>query len=169
MENLWRTTHWQDNNEYELAISWDDESFIEGQPTIQLAVTVRRGEAEPRSVTAEVALVNNSNDGAPDLVLRIQGKEIVTIPLADLIDETQIIDRIPGWAYGAGDLLTGCLVRGGLSSLLGQVIRCKNSTRHLPWYFPRIQAIGECLKQNLGRIGARTAWRAAKCVITAGF
>jgi hypothetical protein len=91
------------------------------------------------------------------------------MPLADLLDESQIIDRIPAWLYGGGDLLTGCLLRAGLSSVIGQVIRCKNATRDFDWYRPRIRAIGGCLKANFGRVVSRTALRAAKCILTAGF
>lgn len=168
MTNLWRIAHQQDDTEYNLAISWDDESFVEGQPTIQLEVTVRRGDEDPRSVNAELVFVKNGDEDGPNLSLRIQGTEIVSLPLADLLDETQIIDRIPGWVFG-GDLFTGCLIRSGLSSIIGQVIRCKKATRDLPWYSHRVRAIGTCLKQNLGRIGYRTTLRAAKCMISVGF
>ena len=103
------------------------------------------------------------------MTLNVQGKEIAVVPLADLLDESQIIDRIPAWVYGGGDPLKGCLLRAGLSSVVGQVIHCKNETRDLDWYRARISAIGGCLKTNVGRIGSRTALRAAKCALRAGF
>lgn len=169
MTNLWRTTHQSGDDIYELEVSWDDEAFTEeGTPTISVSASVRRGDTEPQSLTAQLSIINNETDG-PDLTLRIQDKEIVRMPLADLISETQIIDRIPGWVYGGGDLMTGCLLRAGLSSVVGQVIRCKNATRDMKWYGPRIRAIGMCLKENIGSIGMRTAWRAATCVLRAGF
>jgi hypothetical protein len=169
MTNLWRITHRRGEDEYRLAISWDEESFTEGTPAIQVAVTVRRGdEKDGHTLAATISITNNDTDG-PDITLSIQDHEIVKMPLADLLDESQIIDRIPAWLYGGGDLLTGCLLRAGLSSVVGQVIRCSKATRDFDWYRPRIRAMGDCLRTNIGRIGSRTALRAAKCVVTAGF
>ncbi len=169
MTTLWRTTHQSGDDVYELEISWDDEAFTEeGTPTISVSASVRRGDTEPRSLTAQLSIKKNEPDG-PDVILQIEDNEIVRMPLSDLISETQIIDRIPGWLYGGGDLMTGCLVRAGLSSVVGQLIRCKNATREVEWYGPRIHAIGRCLKANIGGIGMRTAWRAATCVLKAGF
>jgi hypothetical protein len=168
MRELWHITHRRGENEYELAISWDNASFTEGKPAIQVAVTVRRDDKEAHTLEAEIAIENNDTDG-PDLTLSIQDKEFIRMPLADLLDESQIIDRIPAWLYGGGDPLTGCLLRAGLSSVVGQVIRCKKATRDFAWYRPRIHAIGHCLRENIGRMGSRTTLRAAKCVLTAGF
>jgi hypothetical protein len=169
MTNLWRITHRRGEDEYRLAITWDEDSFIDGTPTIEVEVTVRRGgEKVGRPLAAQIAITNNENNG-PDIRLRVGDREIVRLPLADLFDESQIIDRIPAWVYGGGDLLTGCLLRAGLSSVVGQVIRCSKATRNLDWYFPRIRAIGDCLRNNIGRIGSRTALRAAQCVLTTGF
>jgi hypothetical protein len=170
MAEIWRITHRRGEIEYELAISWDDDSFRDGTPAIHVAVTVRRGDEykEAEALEADLAILNN-DDGGPDLALSSKGREIFRMPLADLFDKSQVIDRIPAWLYGGGDLLTGCLLRAGLSSVVGQVIRCKNATRDLAWYRPRIRAMGGCLRENIGRIGSRTALRAGKCVLSAGF
>jgi hypothetical protein len=103
------------------------------------------------------------------LVVSVGGKDLFGLPLADVLDESQIIDRIPAWVYGGGDPFIGCLLRAGLSSVVKQVIHCKDETRGLDWYRPRVPAIGQCLRANIGRIGARTALRAAKCALSAGF
>ena len=163
----WRLSHRQDGNEYELGISWNDDSFISGTPEIEISATVRRRDwKEPQRVAVTVGL--EDRDGGPVLIVSVQGKPILGVPLADLLDESQIIDRIPAWIYGGGDPLTGCLLRAGLSSVVGQVIHCKNETRELDWYRARIQAIGGCLNTNVGRMGSRTALRAAKCALKAG-
>jgi len=165
----WRVTHRQGDDEYELGVGWDDDAFVNGTPEIQVRATVRqRDRGEPRTVAVSVGIENRDNTG-PDLVVSFEGKERFRIPLADLLDESQVIDRIPAWMYGGGDPLTGCLIRAGLSSVIGQVIHCKNETGGLDWYRPRVAAIGQCLRANVGRIGARTAVRAAKCALSAGF
>jgi hypothetical protein len=165
----WRLSHRQDGNEYELGIAWNDDSFINGTPEIEISATVRRRDWDaPRTIAVTVGL--EEREGSPVLILSAGGKPILGVPLADLLDESQIIDRIPAWIYGGGDPLTGCLLRAGLSSVVGQVIRCKNETRGIDnWYFDRMRAMGGCLKTNVGRIGSRTALRAAKCALAAGF
>jgi hypothetical protein len=164
----WRVGHRQGDEEYELTVGWDDDSFVNGTPEITVRATVKRRDwDEPRSLTVSVGLINRDN-GGPDMVFNVGGKEIFGVPLADLFDESQIIDRIPAWVYGGGDPLTGCLIRAGLSAVIGQLIRCKNDTRDEPWYRDRVIAIGSCLRAHVGRIGARAAWRAAKCALKAG-
>lgn len=170
MIEFWRTVQRRGDVEYELEIAWDPDAFEGNTPTI--AVTARTREAdspEPRSeLRAEVSLLNR-DEGSPELSVYIGRQEIVGAPLADLLDESQIIDRIPGPLYGAGDPITGCLLRAGLSSVVRQIIRCRNETQDHPWYRPRIREIGRCLRANLGRMGARTALKAGQCILQAGF
>jgi hypothetical protein len=165
----WRHVHRQGEDEYEIGVEWDDEDFVKGTPSIRVHATVRRRDwKEPETLAVTVSIIDR-DDASPDLVINVGGKEIFGVPLADLLDESQIIDRIPAWLYGSGDPVTGCLLRAGLSSVVKQVIHCKNETRGLNWYRPRVPAIGQCLKANVGRISARMALRAAKCALSAGF
>jgi len=65
--------------------------------------------------------------------------------------------------------VTGCLIRAGLSTSVGQIIKCKDETATVKWTRERVQAIGGCLKKNIPKMLMRAAFRAAACVFKAGF
>jgi hypothetical protein len=163
---LWRVESRVGDVNYDVGIEWDDDAFIEGKPEIKVQASVRRGNGVPHSLSASVAIFES--DLGATIAVHVQGREVARMPIADLLDESQIIDRVPAWVYGGGDPLTGCLLRAGLSSVLGQAIRCKKETQALEWYQARIRAIAQCMKANIGRIGWRTGLKAAKCVASAG-
>jgi hypothetical protein len=157
------------DNVHELTINWDAKSFEEGTPRIDVRASIAAADypSESRSIEAAVSLEANE-DGAPDIVLRSSDREMVRLSLADLIDESQIIDKIPGWIYGAGDPILGCLIRAGLSAVVGQIIRCTRKTRDLCWYSERIRGIGLCLRSSAGRMTTRMVLRAVRCIALAG-
>jgi len=85
-----------------------------------------------------------------------------------LIDAEQVLDWIPAWCF-TGDPITGCLVRAGLSALIGQTLDCKKSTAELPWFKPRMKALGQCMVHHIPDMGVTAAARAARCVMRFGF
>jgi hypothetical protein len=167
MTAMWRLTHRIDETEYEVGITWDEDAFIEGSPSIRVSASVRPEDGDP--ITLDVSIrIQETQENGPDIVLSWRETDLIRLPLADLVDESQIIDRIPSILYGAGNPVTGCLLRAGLSAVVGQIIRCKKSTQGVEWYRPRLRQIGMCLRANIGSIGRRAAFRAAKCVLLVG-
>lgn len=86
----------------------------------------------------------------------------------DLDDAEQVIDAIPAWVFG-GDPILGCLVRSGLSAIVGQTIQCKKDTADSHWYWPRMQALGRCMLLHVPEMTGTAGLRAAKCVYRFGF
>jgi len=150
---------------YDLAVTWDTESFEGGTPRVAISASVAPA-ADPQDTTSLFAAVTleGGDVGSPDLVVRIQDREALRVPLEDLVDES-IIDRIPGSFFGVGNPIVGCLVRGGLSAAIGQILRCRRQTRDQPWYRPRIRAIGHCLRLSVGRMAVGMVVRAARCIV----
>lgn len=167
MTELWKMTHQSGENIYDLSISWDEESFVDGNPAIQVSASVRRGaNEEPSSIDATVA-ITNGNYG-PEISVMVGDQGPFAMPMAELFDEAQLLELIPSFVYG-GEPITGCLIRAGLVAVVGQVIRCKNTTQGSEWYLDRIRAMGHCLKMNIGRMGSRATISALKCILTGGF
>ena len=99
----------------------------------------------------------------------MEGKRsVLRKPLADLIDSEQVIDAIPAWVF-TGDPILGCLVRSGLSAIVGQTIQCKKSSADSHWYWPRMQALGRCMLLHVPEMTGTAAIRSAKCVFRFGF
>ena len=67
------------------------------------------------------------------------------------------------------DPFFGCLIRGALSTAVGQIIRCYNRVRSNASSVERLLTnIGGCLKEHSLKMTFTFLWRSGKCVITAG-
>jgi len=161
---------------YELELNWDDEAFAE-TATIAFEIAASRHYLNDATATKlEVLSVSVSieptKNEPPFLIIRAGGEEVVKVSLEPILNESQILDMIPASAYSlifGGDPITGCLIRSGLSTTIGQIIECKNETAGgLKWFRPRMSAIGHCLREHVPAMGARMASRALKCVFTFG-
>lgn len=94
--------------------------------------------------------------------------DVLRKPLSDLIEVDQVLDWIPAWAY-TGEPIIGCMVRSGLSALVGELIGCRRSTSELPWYAPRMKALGRCMLEHVPEMTKTAGLRAAKCIWRFGF
>jgi hypothetical protein len=122
----------------------------------------------PVEVSATVSLVQNS-DEQPELVISFGNAEaIVRFQLRDLIEESQIIDFIPAWVFG-GDLIVGCIIRSGLSTIVAHVTECKNSMSGVPWFFDRCRHVGGCLRDAISDMSSKMFRRAIRCALRVGF
>lgn len=162
---------------FELSLNLDDAAMAEGSLRMNAQVATWP-EDEPGKrdlVTAEVE-VRPDDDGRPIVTVKLAGslsgteheRVIFERPLADLIDAEQVLDAIPAWAFG-GDLIVGCLVRSGLSALVGQLLDCKKDTAELPWYWDRMRALCRCLLRHVPDMSRTAALRAGKCIWRFGF
>ena len=159
MADLWKTSIRRAGEEYELTLSWDTEAFEEGAPTIAVQA-VRRADGREETLEVSVALHEDS-EGRPAVALRANNETILSVPLSELVDADQFIELIPGWVYGAGNPIVGCLLRAGISATVGQILSCRRHTVEQPWFLPRARAIGGCFQANIGKVGAKAARRTA--------
>ena len=177
-----RFSHDLPPDRYELTLGWNEEEFIDdGQVGFSVTAT-RHGIDENGKViapdaeklSASVAIVQlrdneNPENLSPVLIVTVQNEPAFELPLGDLFDEALVIDSIPSTVFGAGDPVLGCLVRSGLSSVVGQIIWCKNETAGMSWQnLRRLREIAGCLLDNISNITARLAGRAALCVFKFG-
>lgn len=165
MPEVLRFSRRVDDRIYELTVTWDTVSFEEGTPRIAVSSSVAPASNPEDTATLFAAVTLEGADaGPPNVVVRIQDREVLRMPLEDLVD-VSIIDRIPSPVFGAGDPIVGCLVRAGLSAAVAQVLQCRNQTREEYWYRPRIRALGQCLRRSAGSMAVRMVTRAAQCIV----
>lgn len=167
MVELWKSSVSRGGEDYELIISWDTQSFNDGSPTISVRAVHR---VDGREQDLELA-VSPQQDEEDRPVLRVLFKDevVVGVPLSDIIDADQFVELIPGWVYGGGNPIIGCLVRAGLSATVGQMLACRRETVESSWFGPRARAIGNCFRHEIGNVGSKAARRAARCLMRAGF
>lgn len=156
--------------EYELSLSWDDKAFIDGNVSFRIDVVRRSLENRDdiMALDATVSIAANK-EGQPLLIIKAQGKQVAEYKLRDLFDESQVIDMIPAWVYGAGEPITGCLLRSGLSVSVAQILSCRNQTAGVEWYLARMREIGACLLRAIPDMTASAARKAITCILRFGF
>lgn len=76
---------------------------------------------------------------------------------------SQLIDAIP-----AGDPFLGCLLRAGVSTFVGQVVKCTFAASDAEGWRQTVRQVLACLRRNGVRMLVRTALRAARCWIKGG-
>ena len=155
--------------EYELSLGWDIEAFLSGNVSFDIDVARRSLENVDEEITLHATVSIELRDKQPMLIIEAQGNEIVSYPLREIFDESQIIDMIPGWVFGGGEPITGCLLRAGLSASITQIIACKKQTAGIDWFWERMKEIGRCLINALPDIAASAARKAITCIIKFGF
>jgi hypothetical protein len=153
---------------YEIEIEWNDAEFVGGELSFRISGSRRRldGRGEVESLEATVG-IRPGEENQPQLFISIGGEDF-HIDLRDLVDEASILDRIPAHFY-TGDPLTGCIVRAGISSVLSQIIECRNETTGVDWYKRRARAMWRCLREHVPSMCGKAAFRAVRCIARAGF
>lgn len=162
---------------FELSLNFDEKALVDGDFSISAKVRTWpvTNPKDVQSAWAEVT-IKQDDEGRPILSVTLRGdvadwkgrQVIFEKPLWDLIDAEQVLDWIPAWCF-TGDPITGCMVRAGLSALIGQTLDCKKSTAELPWFKPRMKALGQCMVHHIPDMGVTAAARAARCVMRFGF
>ena len=169
MSRLYKVGFERDGETYELAIAWDDAAFADGVVAIDVTASRAKSEhPEDRDELNVTTAVETDGEERPILAIKFQGETVASIPLDELFDESQLIDRIPSFVFG-GDPMLGCLVRSGLSASIGQIISCRNETAGVEWVRPRMSEIARCVRGNVPNLCATAAFRAARCSLSLGF
>ena len=83
-------------------------------------------------------------------------------PVADTVED--LIEAVPAF-----DPVLGCLLRGAISAVVPQIIRCYRdiAPQHPEKWF-LLGAIGRCLGEHGWRILGRASWRAFRCMMRGG-
>jgi len=140
---------------YEVWLEGTDPSEAPYGDYVHLKLGIRKAEgyAEPFSREIELRIrqdgLDFKRDGFVTRSIDLQEEDqeertddIVAESLDDQAIEA-IIDGIPAF-----DPILGCLIRGSLSVIAGQIIRCWFATRNQPDWRLRRQEIWDCLSRN---------------------
>jgi hypothetical protein len=154
--------------DYTLDLHWLDVAFQNNE--VNLSVTASRKLVNEKywkpSPELNVSIVEN--DEHP--LIQIKSEETFEqFGISSLSDEAEIIDKLPAQIFSFGDPISGCLIRAGLSSILGQIIVCRKQTSGVPWFKERAKAMGLCLKEHIPEMTGRAAFKAAVCIAKVGF
>lgn len=156
--------------EYEFQINWNDEALIDGNAHYELkAVKIHIDNPnEPiQEVKAELDLIIQNDSVC--MIIHIDsdhGIQGATIPITELFEgeskAEQFIENIPVLFFG--DPILGCLIRSGLSSLIGTILSCKDKTTEVAELQQRLLAICRCLRAKVNNFSVKITLRALKCM-----
>lgn len=171
-------THREEHGEwvYEFALHLDDAALTNGH--IAIGVETRRWSRErPDAVQHVAADVTVRPEGERlFLVIALRaGAEGVEVQsdefgwdLSEIVSVEQVLEAIPAWAF-TGDPITGCMVRAGLSTVIGQVLNCKNETARIGTWRQRLLAMGRCMAHHVPDMTATAIRRTLGCIARFGF
>jgi len=159
---------------YRCVVAWDDEAYSKGD-NLGFAISVEsRPEDNPEAAWEKIEAGITCEPTEDGLVgtISVEGIEVARLNL-DMIFEGNsaaevFIESIPSVFFG-GDPFVGCLIRAGLSSILGQILDCRSSISTEERLYYRARMIAECVVRHLENIGYQVAARTARCVIRCGF
>lgn len=159
---------------YNFVLEWNDREFEEGYLCFKIIIDSWHTDMERRpeyseSFIFEVAVEPVGDEQKPVLKVKFKDNDVINLPFDEIFSEDEIIEMIPGWVYGGGDPVCGCLIRSGLSVTIGQLVKCKNQTSDKSWFWERAKCIGKCLKQSFPKMCGRLAFRVARCIFNVGF
>ncbi len=183
-----------DDYRYEVKIDFDDKAIMKDQLSFDVTATVTNNEGKTHSEKLSVELDYNKNTGT----IVSKGIELYSFSLYDIsagIDSETGDERIPGMdgsrpindqvfdninagigeavaeminAIPVPDPFLGCLLKAGISSVIGQAITC-NELREQYGEGRRINQVFRCMKKHVKGIGLRTLRRALVCMAKLGF
>ncbi len=179
---------------YELAVDFEDEKIIEDLIVFNLEAQVTTSDKAQHKETlsieinwdkykvtiasgneilkvfefSELDVRVSSEDGSEFIPGMEEGelKDGVYDTVSEGIDEgiSRIIDAMP-----VPDPIFGCLIKAGISSVVGQAIACNEVRGNYIQESNRFWQIVKCLREHLGGVASRTLWRTARCMIRMGF
>lgn len=153
-----------EGSDYEISLDFDDAALVDNVVAFDVAARRVAGRKEGASATARVELDPNERSFR---VLYAGG--VFMFDLAYYDPETDAaaeaaIEGIPPEI--AGDRILGCAIRGGVSAVVGQGIRCFQSTHEIEGGWHRFNAFVRCMAENFGRISVVALLRTFRCIAT---
>ncbi len=171
MTEVFHTSFSKGDYSGELNIKWDDAAFADGSISFEITATARNakdlgwGGGLSSSVSVEL---NEQQEPILKLSLLNDESSTITISLKPLLEHSTVLERIPAPFFG-GHPLVGCLIRSGLSAVIGQILECKGETAGTGWDWSRMSAIGRCIRDHIPDLAARAAFRSVRCIARFGF
>jgi hypothetical protein len=161
---------------YEFALHLDDAALTDGH--IAIGVEARRWPRERpdavQHVTAEVTIQREDERLMLVVALNAGGAGIeaqsdeLRWDLSQFVSVEQVLEAIPAWAL-TGDPITGCMVRAGLSTVVGQLLNCKNETAQINAWRERLLALGRCMVRHVPDMTTTAIRRTLGCIARFGF
>lgn len=186
MAILFERTIRNNDLEYRVIADLDDAAIMNDQLRLSVAGSVRQlPDGEWRKETIELL----GDFGRSVIELRVRNRPIATVPLtlplpditdflgngSDISADDMILDQALEPAVIEElihliptDPLFGCLVKGAISTTIGQTIRCWRTTRREAPISQRIRDIAGCLREYGLRMALTFMYRVGRCVALAG-
>jgi hypothetical protein len=184
----------KEGNSYSLDLDFDDAALMENVASV--TVTGKKKSAQTNEITSAEFTVALEYKEGPQITISIKGSTLGTIHLqkfgkyldgiiynADLVwdrllnvlDSTGAVERLIG-AIPA-DPVFGCLIKAGISTTVGQLLRCYRECRDAPDWKERdapswketVYYVARCLGTNSARMLMTAIWRTGRCALFAGF
>lgn len=177
-----------EGNKYTLKLEFDDAALMEDAVSVDITGTKEAAGSAPIEVVFNVTLeigkrrriVISHGDAEigvielpPDGV--ISDIELPEVPLdqawdrlKELLDRPELLEEIVQ-ALPAGDPVFGCLIKAGISTSVGQVLRCYQDHRDNPDRRAIAFNVLHCLGAHSARMIMTAIWRTGRCAALAGF
>lgn len=177
-----------DGNIYSLELDFDDNAitkdmvavtikgkkdFANGAPSISVDFTVALEIGETRRIIIrhgdlDIAMIDLPTELQPDDVVAEGIADLAWDVFSSLVAKAEFveefIDRIP-----SGDPILGCLIKAGISTTVGQLLKCYREFRDLSEWRAIARGVLRCLGANSARMVATAIWRTGKCALLLGF
>ena len=143
---------------YRLDLTLDDAAMMDDTVAFDLTATVER-DGRQRAVSVRVEILPWENLGR----IIVDGGTF-EFTLADHGDSglEQFLASIP-----VPDPLLGCAIKAGISSLIGQAIKCRREVESAGLW-RSMQVFARCMRDHFGDIGRTALKRAFGCMISGG-
>jgi hypothetical protein len=172
--------------EYKVSADLDDAAMMDDKLVVTVKASVRR---PPDTARLQESLDLVVNIVGASIEVKARGRLIATVPLTlpftkaadlfgndiDIIVDDQAIEQIIG-PVGIEELihlvpadpLLGCLLKGALSTVVGQTIRCWASTPREGTFSQRVHNVGGCLREYGLRMALTFMFRVGRCMAFLG-
>lgn len=143
---------------YSLDIDFDDEALMEDDLAFDLFATRTGGRAPDLYVNARVQI----SPSEETITISVQGETVFEGHIFETESTFEdVLDNVPAELFG--DRITGCAIRAGVSSIIGQAINCARGLEEdRRWRL--VTEYLECMRNNFSSISSTTMYRAFRCV-----
>jgi hypothetical protein len=187
MESIFQRTIRKDGRDYRVDFSFDDEAIMDEAAGFEITAGVKAATSDHWT---EVTLRVEVRLASEIIVLSHNDRELARLRLrlpldegADFSGEDVDIDRDAGaieQEIGThvleeiihlipADPFLGCLIKGAVSTAVGQIIRCWNRVSDTRPYRELAHRIVSCLRDFRSRMLFTFMWRAGRCAALGGF
>lgn len=148
---------------YKLDLSFDDAAIMDSAAAFNITATCLSRDGDDyiqTKVAARVEISPWENVGT----ISIEGMEVYRFELVDRGDVglEKFLQSIP-----VPDPILGCAIKAGVSSLIGQAIKCRTEMERAR-FWGQIAEFARCMRDHVGAIGRTALRRTFGCMISGG-